>query len=373
MKILFISRAYPPILGGIENQNAALAEWLPKHADVTTIFNPYGRIFLPFFAPYALARALLSLRSYDIVLLGDGTISLIGWVIKKCTDKKVASVVHGLDINWNSSSLGVWYERALILLYRLFWVRVFIPSLDILIAVGNETIRQGIAHGIPESKFVFVPNGVDTDRFSPKTIPKERLAEILKTDIAGKRVIYTGGRLVRRKGVAWFIRNVLPALPENVLYAVSGDGPDRGHIEQSVADANMNDRVFLLGRVSDEDRDILLATCDLFVQPNIPVKGDMEGFGLVVLEAASAGIPVVVSRLEGLKDAIRDKENGCFAEPENAASFISAIDRLLSDEPERKRFGAQARIFTREHYHWEKISAQYIDILKRQLESGKRK
>ena len=60
MKILFISRSYPPVTGGIENQNAALAEWLPRHAEVTTVANRLGKKFLPFFLPYALLRCVAS-------------------------------------------------------------------------------------------------------------------------------------------------------------------------------------------------------------------------------------------------------------------------------------------------------------------------
>ena len=74
MKILFISRAYPPVLGGIENQNYEIAKALSKIAEVKIIANKKGRIFLPFFAPYALVKALFLFRTYDVLLLGDGDI-----------------------------------------------------------------------------------------------------------------------------------------------------------------------------------------------------------------------------------------------------------------------------------------------------------
>ena len=69
MKLLFISRAYPPVTGGIENQNYELSQWLPKIAEVKTIANTRGKLFLPLFIPYALIRALLLFRRYDAVLL----------------------------------------------------------------------------------------------------------------------------------------------------------------------------------------------------------------------------------------------------------------------------------------------------------------
>ena len=74
----------------------------------------------------------------------------------------------------------------------------------------------------------------------------------------------------------------------------------------------------MLGYVTDETRDILFNTCDVFVQPNIKVAGDMEGFGISVIEAASCEIPVIASNIEGLKDAIKDGQNGFLVESGNA-------------------------------------------------------
>ena len=71
LKILFISRAYPPVTGGIENQNYELSVWLSKAVEVKTIANRHGRKFLPIFAPYALLSALFKMHAYDAVLLGD--------------------------------------------------------------------------------------------------------------------------------------------------------------------------------------------------------------------------------------------------------------------------------------------------------------
>lgn len=362
MRILFISRAYPPITGGIENQNYALSVWLAQHAETKTIANRHGRFFLPLFAPYALLVALWQARSYDIVLLGDGTLGLIGWLLKKMTPLPVVSVVHGIDINYDSKSLGLWYEKALINIYQRLWIKKFLPALDDLIAVGNETIRQGVARGIPETKFTFIPNGVDTEKyFKPHT--REELEKILNLSLVNKYVLLTSGRLAKRKGVAWFIRNVIPKLPENILYVVAGDGIDRKDIEQAVKETNSAHRVKLLGYVSDDVRDVLLNTCDIFIQPNIKVAGDMEGFGISVIEAASCELPVIVSNLEGLKDAIHQNENGLLVEPENPEAFRKAITDLVLDEERRHTLGKRARLYTKAHFEWDTIARRYIEIL----------
>lgn len=359
MRILFISRAYPPILGGIENQNAALAEWLPKHAEVTTIANRRGKKFLPVFLPYAAIVSLVLAPRYDVVLLGDGVLGCVGWVIKLFYRKKpVLSIVHGLDMSYAST------------FYQALWVKRFLPSLDGLIAVSCATRDLGVAHGIPIGKFSVVPNGMKPSD-DPQTFSEKDLEALLGMPVSGKRILLTVGRLAKRKGVAWFVRNVLPGLPENTLYLVAGTGPEENHIREAIRESGVENRVKLLGRVSDYDHLMLLRTTHLFIQPNIPVKHDIEGFGIALIEATAEGLPVVASRLEGLQEAIADGQNGVLVEPENPASFISAIDRFLSDESERKRFGAQARIFTREHYHWEKISAQYIKILSDSIPKSK--
>lgn len=353
-KILFISRAYPPIVGGIENQNYELSVWLPKIAEVKTIANRKGKKFLPIFLPWVTLRALLLAPRYDAVLLGDGVLGIVGWCVKHCYPKKtVLSIVHGLDLTFTSK------------LYQNWWVRTFIPRLDRLIAVGNETIRAGVSRGIPQEKFTFIPNGVDTDKcFIPDIAdPKKELFAALGESIEGKQTLLTSGRLAKRKGVAWFIRNVLLKLPENVLYVVAGDGPDKENILSAIQETGLAKRVKMLGYVDDRTRNILFNTCDLFVQPNIKVEGDMEGFGISVIEAASCRIPVIASRLEGLQDAIKDGEDGFLVEPENAGAYVAKITELLSSDMHRRTFGEQARQYVIDHFRWDKIAKRYLGII----------
>ena len=283
MTILFISRAYPPVTGGIENQNAALAEWLPKHAETTTVANRLGRRFLPFFMPYALLRALWLMRRHDVLLLGDGVLGIVGYCVKHCYPKKtVVSVLHGLDLTYTLP------------IYQRFWVKVFLPALDGFIAVGNRTIEVAVERGLRADRCIFVPNGVNTEKHL-RGFPRTELEQLLVRDLSKCGVLLTSGRLAKRKGVAWFIRNVLPLLPPSVLYVVAGDGVDRENIQTTIRETSQTGRVFFLGYVNNRTRDLLFNTCDIFIQPNIHVDGDMEGFGLTVLEAGSCRLPVIAA------------------------------------------------------------------------------
>lgn len=366
LRILFISRAYPPTVGGIENQNYELARHLAQITPTTIIANKHGKKFLPIFLPYTLLYALINMRKYDALVLGDGVLGIVGWAVKKLynTRKTVACIVHGLDLTFKNN------------FYQKWWVRKFIPSCDKLFAVGNQTIIEGVARGIAQNKFTFIPNGVDIETFKPQPANPARLAQIVNDsksansksaqfDIADKKILYTGGRLARRKGVAWFITNVMPLLPENVVYIVSGAGPYRDNIISSIAQNNLQNRVILLGYISDETRHTILNTADIFIQPNIPVDGDMEGFGLVVLEAAASEIPVVVAKLEGLKDAIHENKNGFLVESQNAEAWRDKIAQILDDDFDRKSFTQNARTYTITHFSWDKIAQEYYDNLQK--------
>jgi len=362
-KILFISRAYPPTVGGIENQNYELAKWLGEIADVKIIANARGRKFLPLFAPYALLRALFLMPKYDVLLVGDGTLAILSWMIKLFFKKPTICVVHGLDINYGSASLGVWYEKILISLYQTFWIGIFIKSFDKLIAVGNETVRVAIQKGIPAEKIVFIPNGVDTEKHLIESTRAE-LEKIIGRSIENKKILLTSGRLAKRKGVAWFIDNVMPKLPADFIYIVAGAGPDKDAIEQAIKNNDLSQRVFTLGYISDEDRNILWSQADLFVQPNITVAGDMEGFGISVIEAGACRLPVLASNMEGLKDAIKDNKNGFLVESENAEAYVAKINELFATGSPREIHGQAVRDFVIENYQWEKIAQQYLTEIK---------
>ena len=356
MKILFISRAYPPIVGGIENQNYELSVWLGKITQMSLIINRYGKKFLPIFFPWAIILAIFKTRKVDIVLLGDGVLGLVGWLIKKCYPKKpVISIVHGLDLTFKNP------------IYQNFWVSYFIKNLDGLIAVGNETIDEGVRRGLSKNLFNFIPNGVDTKKHVEKYSTKD-LEEILGEKVNQRRIILTSGRLAKRKGVAWFIREVMPQLNENILYVVAGDGPDKENILSAIQEKNLFSRVKLLGYVSDRNRNVLFNTAEVFIQPNIAVPGDMEGFGISVLEAGSCRLPVIASRLEGLKDAIIDNENGFLVESRDAEGFKNKINALLSDDTQRQAFGERARQYIVSHFEWQIIAQKYKEILEKYIQ-----
>lgn len=354
VKILFISRAYPPVVGGIENQNFELGKWLGKITEVKKIVNTRGKKFLPLFLPYAKIKALLLMRKYDALLLGDGVLAPIGLAVKIFYRKPVVCVLHGLDLTYKN-----WF-------YRKFWVGFFLKYPDKFICVGKETVKVAVDKGLNYHKLAFIPNGVDTEKYF-QNHTREELEKILDQKLDGKYVILTSGRLARRKGVAWFCSNIMPKLSRNYIYVIAGDGADKNNIAEIVRKNNLSMQIKMLGYVTDETRDVLFNTCDIFVQPNIKIPGDMEGFGLSVIEAASCQLPVIAANIEGLKDAIKNGENGFLVESGNAQAWVNKINELLSDDSWRKSFGQKARQYVIENYSWEKIARKYLDEIEKCL------
>lgn len=365
MKILFVSRAFPPTIGGIEKQNAEVAEFLGKKTELTLIANTRGKSFLPLFLPWALLKILLGAKKHDVLLLGDGVLAPLGAIAKILFPHlTVVSIVHGLDLTFAQKS-GFMAK---------LYASINLPSLqklDGIICVSAETKRTALSVGILDTKAFVVPNGINPDFFDGN-YTRDELAAFLGRDLSQTKVILRLGRFVKHKGVLWFIQNVMPRLPEHVILVAAGGVAKGAHpgdhnifplCEKAIQELGLEKRVLLYPNLAWDKVKLLLGMADIAVSPNVPVPGSMEGFGISVLEASLNRLPIVVSKLEGLQEAVADGKNGLFAEPGNTTDFITKITWLLADDARRREFGEQARQYTIEHYSWDKLTDRYIEVL----------
>ncbi|GAH86212.1 unnamed protein product, partial [marine sediment metagenome] len=171
------------------------------------------------------------------------------------------------------------------------------------------------------------------------------------------------GRLVERKGFHWFVGKVFPevlARRKNSIYLIVGEGQLRSRIQKDIEKNDLVGKIFLLREVKDKTLKMLYNASDLFVMPNIPVEGDIEGLGFVALEANSAALPVVASRLEGITAAVQDGKNGFLIEPYDIQGFIKVIIALLEDDRAKEKMGRGAREYVLENYSCEKITRLYL-------------
>jgi len=364
MKILFISHSYPPILGGVESQNYNLAQNLAKLTPTKIIANDRGKWWLPVFVPVTFVRAFFLMTNYDACLVGNGVLAPVAAVLKFFHPrKKFFSVIHGLDLTFA-------YKKGFLpKIYSL----INIPSIkkmDKLFMVGNFTIEEALKIGIPKDRCIFIPNGVPIEDFK-KDFSREDMSKLFGEDLKNKKLILRLGRFVPHKGTAWFIKNVMPQLDENIVMVATGNrvakntagDPDNFEdCEKAIRENQLEKRVRLIPAIPQKDLLVLLNTADLVVSPNIKYPGSSEGFGINAIEAAACERIVVASDLQGLADAIKNGKNGFLVEPENAEQWIKKIQAIFSAGPEfAKNFGQMAGQFVKENFTWERISKKYLE------------
>ena len=318
--LLFITRNYPPQVGGLENYSYNLINEFEKQGSTWKIIFSKSKIHLIWFLPYCFFKALLMVRKYhiDTLHLCEAFLSPVGLLLKVLTGRNVTTSVHGLDITFPNR------------LYQAI-IPKCVSQLDLVICVSRSTRDECKMRGIPRQKCEVIPNGVTASNFLLSESPNEvrlRLGKTLGTPLLDKKVLLTVGRLVKRKGVVWFVEHVMPRLDNAYIYIVAGDGPEYKSILEKIDKHRLNLRVFLMGNVSDEMRNLLYNGSDIFILPNITVKDNVEGFGIVAIEAGSCGLPVVASNIQGIRDAVLDGRTGCLVPERDAERFIHAISTM---------------------------------------------
>jgi glycosyltransferase involved in cell wall biosynthesis len=341
----------------MQQMNYELIRRLSRHADTTVIKWGGSQSALPFFLPWAFVRSLPitgQQRRPDIIYLGDGLLAPLGAALKKILNRPVAVTVHGLDVTYTFP------------LYRTV-IAASLKRLDRIIAVSRHTASLCRNIDVDETRCITIPNGVDCAAQQASNEEKATATEWLKsrgiTTAQRFPIIITAGRLVKRKGVAPFIRNVLPRLSAShptLLYIVIGEGPERNSIKNA---AGRTDTVLLTGRLPRPLLKGLMALGHIFVMPNIPVTGDAEGFGLVALEAVCAGLPVVAADLEGIRDAVVEGKNGRLVPAGDVERWRTAITEVVQDEEKRKACASAARAYTAARFSWDRCAAQYLTAL----------
>jgi len=373
MRLLFVSHSFPPVgaplsnVGGMQRVATELHSALDARDDISmrtvALRSSWKWVHVkavPFLLSLAvrLGREAAAHRA-DTVLFTSMTTALplliAGPGLKK-RGVRLAAIVHGLDV----TDPNPVYQMA---------VRRLCGLLDVVMPVSRATGEELVARGLPRDRVHVVPNAVDLDRFEGAI---ESRGEPSRVHIAGAPpladdafLLVTVGRQVRRKGFVWFIENVMPNLPERVVFWLAGDGPEREGIEAAIERRGLGQRVRCLGKISEEDLVELYRRGDLFVMPNIVVPGDMEGFGIVMLEAGACGLPTLAADLEGIRDVIDEGVNGWFAPTEDAEAFASRIESLLADPDALRATSSRTAEYVTSTFRWDTTAQRYLDAIRR--------
>ncbi len=381
MRLLFVSHSLPPEgrnlenVGGMQRIAIDLHDSLLAHpgvqAQALVLRAPWKQS--GYRTPLFLANAAREIRrlamngEIDAVLFSSIVSATLAVPLRKVLRQHgvlTASIVNGLD-----ATTPTWPYPHLV-------KRVF-QSVDLVLPISRATGAACHLRGLDTSMTRVVQLGIKPDRFGG-TIDRAAARDVLVEEIQSLHpstkptlILASVGRLVPRKGVEWLISNVIPMLPRDVHLVVAGEGPERSNIEAAISDLGISSRVTLLGRVTDEELEVVYRGSDLFVMPNVPVSNDMEGFGLVMLEANMCGLPVVASNIEGIADVITDGENGALIESGNAEHFRHAIMRYYGETDLLHAASARAQLHAVLHFAWSGVTDRYIEVIRAGLTARK--
>jgi phosphatidylinositol alpha-1,6-mannosyltransferase len=234
------------------------------------------------------------------------------------------------------------------------------------LACSRYTANLAQNAGADPLRVEIVYPGCDSDFFRPQPPNKEWRQRLLGGRQNG-RVILTVGNLVARKGHDMVIR-ALPQLCKRIpdlTYLIVGDGPHRNELQTLANELSVADHVVFAGTIMDQDMPELYALSDVFAMISRArlEHSDVEGFGLVFLEANACGKPVVGGFSGGVPDAVVDGVTGMLVDPHDVQGVAGALEKLLNDEELRKRLGEQGRARVKSEFRWKQVGDRVLEIL----------
>jgi glycosyltransferase involved in cell wall biosynthesis len=239
---------------------------------------------------------------------------------------------------------------------------------DALIAVSKYTVKELVElYGINKKKIHVIYNGVDIERFKPRS-NKIKLRREFGLDPKEKVVLFVG-RLYHRKGLETLLRSVPPVLKEfsNVKFVISGTGfkQKEENLRNLAKELDIENHVMFLGYVLDDKLPLLYSASDIFVLPAI-----YENFPFAILEAQATGLPVISTNVGGIPEFLVDNKNGFVIEPRDPMKLTQKLLTLLQDPKLAKEMGDHGRKLIEEQFDWHLITSQVIDLYHKLLEDA---
>lgn len=372
MHIGLVTSEFPPDIGGVETyawQYAAALGRLPGH-DVT-VYAPRSSDGQSPPPGVRLCPMLSSCRGRDWARLRNEPIDVWhalsaphAWLA--LTGRPTVVSVHGNDFLAPYALTARPHLAAIPLLHRLerpLWQRFD--------ALWRTRTHQLIARALPRARAVLANSRYTADvltRMFPDCAARVavtwvgvdlRFFDAVRQPAGPRPRLLTVSRLSEpRKNVDLVLR-ALAALKDtyDFEYAIAGDGTERDALARLSDDLGLRERVRFLGKVSADELQNLYGRADLFVLASSIVPGSHEGFGIVYLEAAAAGVPSLAARLAGAVDAVEEGRSGYFVDEPSVTSLSTAIGDFLAG---RRRFEADAcRDFAR-RFEWDRVAGQML-------------
>ena len=372
---LFVTNDFGPRAGGIETFVHGLIERLPRGSVVVytsaqpdsekfdakwltdfgvEVIRDRSKILLPTPRVIKACQKLVKSRNLTRVAFGAAApLGIMARAMRSAGAEKIVALTHGHEVWWAKVPPFS------------FAIKFMSQSIDAITYLGDYT-RSEISKAISKNdvgKLVQIAPGIDVDHFVP-TDSSELRAQL---GLADKAVIISVGRLVHRKGQDKLI-SALPAIRAavpNVHLVLVGVGPHQKFLENLVAKLNVADCVTFIGRINYSELPKYICVGDIFAMPSRSrfFGLEVEGLGIVYLEASACGLPVVGGKSGGAPDAVLVGETGVVVDGTNSSEIAEACIDLLNNPELCELMGATGRAWIIEKWRWEIWATKYAELL----------
>jgi phosphatidylinositol alpha-1,6-mannosyltransferase len=366
---LIVTNDFPPRPGGIQAFVHALAVRRPPGSVV--VYAPRWRgceafdarqpyrvtrhpttLMLP--VPSVARRAARLVREHgcDTVVFGAALpIGLLAPAMRQAGARRIVMLTHGHEAAWAGLGVG----RALL--------RRIGRGADVVTYLGDYS-HDRLAGAIPGGKLVRLAPGVDTDVFRPGAGGAEIRTAL---GLGDRPVVVCVSRLVPRKGQDTLIRawpEVLRAIPNAFLLLVGG-GPYRRTLEKMISSLGLGGSALVTGSVPWGRLPAYYDAGDVFAMPcRTRRRGmDVEGLGIVYLEASATGLPVVAGNSGGAPDAVVDGQTGFVVDGESPAEVAAVLIGLLKDPAGARAMGERGRAWIEREWRWDAVAGRFAELL----------
>jgi len=377
-RVLLVTNDFPPRRGGIQSylgefvgrlvqagshemtvyapqwKGAAAFDDSARTAGYRVVRHP-GTLMLPGPAVDARMRRLIAEHDIDTVWFGAAApLALLAQRARLAGARRVLASTHGHEVGWSMLPVA----RSVL--------RRIGDGTDVVTFVSRYTRSRFASAFGPEASLEYLPPGVDTDRFRPDPAGRAELRDRYR--LGGRPTVVCVSRLVPRKGQDVLIK-ALPSIrrrADGAALVIVGGGPYLDTLRTLAQDCGVADHVTFTGGVPGDELPAHHALADLFAMPCRTRGGgmDVEGLGIVFLEASATGVPVIAGESGGAPEAVQHNKTGLVVDGRSVEKVADAVTELLTDRDRGAAMGAAGRQWVTSQWRWDTLAARLADLLR---------
>ncbi len=373
-KTFLITNDLGPRAGGIESFVLGLLERVDKDSVViltssqpkskefdqellqkfgAIVIRDRSKILLP--TPRVARKAIKIMKQYQATTIWFGAaapLALLAKQLRRAGATNIVALTHGHEVWW-----------AKIPIFRMAITKIS-RDVDSLTYLGDFTKEAMLPVIADKSKLVKIAPGIDIDHFAPSAVDVNLIE---KHKLQNRRVIVCVGRLVHRKGQDKLIEAmplVLKQFPDAALLLV-GQGPIKSMLDKLIRHHGIEHNVIFTGRIKFDDLPKYIQLGELFAMPSRDrfFGLEVEGLGIVYLEASACGVPVIVGKSGGAPDAVLENQTGLIVDGTSKEEISAAICKLLADKDLAAQMGRRGREWVDQNWRWQIWSEKFNSLL----------